>query len=503
MKTIIALSYIFCLVFADYKDDDDKNIFEMLRIDEGLRLKIYKDTEGYYTIGIGHLLTKSPSLNAAKSELDKAIGRNTNGVITKDEAEKLFNQDVDAAVRGILRNAKLKPVYDSLDAVRRAALINMVFQMGETGVAGFTNSLRMLQQKRWDEAAVNLAKSRWYNQTPNRAKRVITTFRTGTWDAYAAATQPPAPVNISKAILLGVILGGLILFGVLGNILVILSVACHRHLHSVTHYYIVNLAVADLLLTSTVLPFSAIFEVLGYWAFGRVFCNIWAAVDVLCCTASIMGLCIISIDRYIGVSYPLRYPTIVTQRRGLMALLCVWALSLVISIGPLFGWRQPAPEDETICQINEEPGYVLFSALGSFYLPLAIILVMYCRVYVVAKRESRGLKSGLKTDKSHFSVRLLKFSREKKAAKTLGIVVGCFVLCWLPFFLVMPIGSFFPDFKPSETVFKIVFWLGYLNSCINPIIYPCSSQEFKKAFQNVLRIQCLCRKQASLEVLFQ
>ncbi|XP_019683961.1 alpha-1A adrenergic receptor isoform X5 [Leopardus geoffroyi] len=294
-------------------------------------------------------------------------------------------------------------------------------------------------------------------------------FLSGNASDSSNCTHPQAPVNISKAILLGVILGGLIIFGVLGNILVILSVACHRHLHSVTHYYIVNLAVADLLLTSTVLPFSAIFEILGYWAFGRVFCNIWAAVDVLCCTASIMGLCIISIDRYIGVSYPLRYPTIVTQKRGLMALLCVWALSLVISIGPLFGWRQPAPEDETICQITEEPGYVLFSALGSFYVPLTIILVMYCRVYVVAKRESRGLKSGLKTDKSdseqvtlrihrknapvggsgvssaknktHFSVRLLKFSREKKAAKTLGIVVGCFVLCWLPFFLVMPIGG--------------------------------------------------------------
>uniref|UniRef100_A0A8C3WLQ2 Alpha-1A adrenergic receptor n=1 Tax=Catagonus wagneri TaxID=51154 RepID=A0A8C3WLQ2_9CETA len=355
-------------------------------------------------------------------------------------------------------------------------------------------------------------------------------FLSGNASDSSNCTHPQPPVNISKAILLGVILGGLIVFGVLGNILVILSVACHRHLHSVTHYYIVNLAVADLLLTSTVLPFSAIFEILGYWAFGRVFCNIWAAVDVLCCTASIMGLCIISIDRYIGVSYPLRYPTIVTQKRGLMALLCVWVLSLVISIGPLFGWRQPAPEDETICQINEEPGYVLFSALGSFYVPLTIILVMYCRVYVVAKRESRGLKSGLKTDKSdseqvtlrihrknapvagssgvtsaknktHFSVRLLKFSREKKAAKTLGIVVGCFVLCWLPFFLVMPIGSFFPDFRPSETVFKIAFWLGYLNSCINPIIYPCSSQEFKKAFQNVLRIQCLRRKQSSRHAL--
>ncbi|XP_033027771.1 alpha-1A adrenergic receptor [Lacerta agilis] len=332
-------------------------------------------------------------------------------------------------------------------------------------------------------------------------------------------TQPVEEVNISKAILLGVILGGLIVFGVLGNILVILSVACHKHLQSVTHYYIINLAVADLLLTSTVLPFSAIFEILGYWVFGRIFCNIWAAVDVLCCTASIMSLCVISIDRYIGVSYPLRYPAIVTEKRGLLALLCVWVLSLVISIGPLFGWKQPAPEDETICQINTDPGYVLFSALGSFYLPLIIILAMYCQVYVVAKRESKGLSCGLKTEKSqseevtlrihrktttestgstpstkhrsNFSVRLLKFSREKKAAKSLGIVVGCFILCWLPFFIIMPIGSFFPESKPSETVFKIAFWLGYLNSCINPIIYPCSSQEFKKAFQNVLRAQCL------------
>nr|5ZHP_A Chain A, Muscarinic acetylcholine receptor M3,Endolysin,Endolysin,Muscarinic acetylcholine receptor M3 [synthetic construct]5ZHP_B Chain B, Muscarinic acetylcholine receptor M3,Endolysin,Endolysin,Muscarinic acetylcholine receptor M3 [synthetic construct] len=149
------------LYWRIYKETEKMNIFEMLRIDEG-------------------------------------------GGSGGDEAEKLFNQDVDAAVRGILRNAKLKPVYDSLDAVRRAALINMVFQMGETGVAGFTNSLRMLQQKRWDEAAVNLAKSRWYNQTPNRAKRVITTFRTGTWDAYLIKEKKAA--QTLSAILLAFII---------------------------------------------------------------------------------------------------------------------------------------------------------------------------------------------------------------------------------------------------------------------------------------------------------
>ncbi|CAJ1067943.1 adrenoceptor alpha 1Aa [Xyrichtys novacula] len=324
-------------------------------------------------------------------------------------------------------------------------------------------------------------------------------------------------LNVVKAVVLGPVLGILIVFGVVGNILVILSVVCHRHLRTVTHYFIVNLAVADLLISSTVLPFSAILEIVDRWMFGRAFCNVWAAVDVCCCTASIMSLCVISVDRYIGVSYPLRYPTIMTKRRALLAVLLLWVLSIIISIGPLFGWKEPVPEDESICKITEEPGYAIFSAVGSFYLPLAIILVMYCRVYVVAHRESQGLREGQKTEKSdservtlrihrgnttvsedealrsrtHFALRLLKFSREKKAAKTLGIVVGCFILCWLPFFLVLPIGSMFPAYRPSDTVFKITFWLGYFNSCINPIIYPCSNQEFKKAFQSLLGVHCL------------
>ncbi|XP_036434703.1 adrenoceptor alpha 1Aa [Colossoma macropomum] len=337
-------------------------------------------------------------------------------------------------------------------------------------------------------------------------------------------------LNVTKAVVLGLVLAIFLVFGVLGNILVILSVACHRNLRTVTHYFIVNLAVADLLLSSTVLPFSTIFEMLGRWVFGRTFCDVWAAMDVLCCTASIMSLCVISVDRYIGVSYPLRYPAIVTERRALLALMGVWALSITISVGPLFGWKEPAPEDESICKITEEPGYAIFSAVGSFYLPLVVILVMYCRVYVVARRETRGLRKGQKTEKSdraeavtlrihrgntaasedealrsrtHFALRLLKFSREKKAAKTLGIVVGCFVLCWLPFFLVLPIGSIFPAYRPSDTVFKITFWLGYFNSCINPIIYPCSSQEFKKAFLSVLGVHCLRRRTTPTQPLCQ
>lgn len=88
-------------------------------------------------------------------------------------------------------------------------------------------------------------------------------------------------------------------------------------------------------------------QILDYWVFGRIFCDIWAAVDVLCCTASIMSLCVISIDRYIGVRWPLQYPTIVTEKRALLAMLGVWVLAIVISIGPLFGWKQPPSQVES------------------------------------------------------------------------------------------------------------------------------------------------------------
>ncbi|XP_052005168.1 alpha-1A adrenergic receptor-like [Xyrauchen texanus] len=327
------------------------------------------------------------------------------------------------------------------------------------------------------------------------------------------------PLHLYHAVPLGLVLGTFIIFAVAGNILVILSVGYNRHLRTPTNYFIVNLAIADLLLGTTVLPVSATLEILGYWVFGRIFCDVWASVDVLCCTASIMSLCVISIDRYIGVSHPLQYPSIVTGRRALLAMLVVWVLSLVISIGPLLGWKQPPSPDDTVCLINEEPFYAMFSSICSFYIPLVVILVMYFRVYVVAKRTTRNLEAGVKTEsmnsgeitlrihrgsqvhedtgcaakgrvhqaRNSLTVKLLKFSREKKAAKTLGVVVGMFTLCWLPFFLTLPIVSFDVSLRPPDTIFKIIFWLGYFNSCLNPIIYPCYSREFKQAFSRILR----------------
>ena len=122
----------------------------------------------------------------------------------------------------------------------------------------------------------------------------------------------------------------------------------------------------------------------------------WLAIDVLYCTASIYGLMFISIERYIGVTRPLRYPIIVTHRRTVYAILSAWLVAAVISIAPWLGWQDKNKTVDKTCMVNDELSYVLFSCSFSFYIPLIIILCLYARIYGEASRQYRFLTGGEK-----------------------------------------------------------------------------------------------------------
>lgn len=164
-------------------------IFEMIKFDEGIKLNLYKDTLGYFTIGIGHLVTRRANRIEALAILDKKFERTTNGTLTGKEVETLFNEDVQGVINQIKQNSNVNAVYKSLDDIRQMALINMCFQLGVTGVAAFTNSLQYLKSKQWDKAAVNLKQSKWNFQTPKRSSRVIEVFRTGSLEVYRVFTK--------------------------------------------------------------------------------------------------------------------------------------------------------------------------------------------------------------------------------------------------------------------------------------------------------------------------
>ncbi|XP_037812328.1 octopamine receptor Oamb isoform X2 [Lucilia sericata] len=128
-----------------------------------------------------------------------------------------------------------------------------------------------------------------------------------------------------------------------GNLLVIAAVFCSNKLRSVTNFFIVNLAVADLLVGLAVLPFSATWEVFKVWIFGDVWCRIWLAVDVWMCTASILNLCAISLDRYVAVTRPVTYPSIMSTKKAKSLIAGIWVLSFVICFPPLVGWKDQKP----------------------------------------------------------------------------------------------------------------------------------------------------------------
>lgn len=230
-------------------------------------------------------------------------------------------------------------------------------------------------------------------------------YSTSTLSWNNSNTVGQAEVNVLhqlpvvETVLVSLLLGIIIILTVLGNTTVLLAVYLDRRLRNTTNYFIVNLAAADLLLGITVLPLSASLEVLKYWPFGSLLCEIWASTDVLLCTASILTLCVISIDRYIGVTRPLQHSNIITKRRAGFIITGVWLLSLAISVGPLIGWRDTTGSRDYECSVTTQVGYVIFSVAGSFYIPTLIIMVVYMKIYREAARHTKYLQSGTKTIK--------------------------------------------------------------------------------------------------------
>lgn len=280
----------------------------------------------------------------------------------------------------------------------------------------------------------------------------------------------PSGLDLPYAVVTGLVLFSISFMTVFGNLLVLLAVAIYKNLRHTTNYFIVNLACADLLLGLSVLPFSATLDILGYWPFGRIMCIFWTSVDVLWCTGSIITLCVISVDRYIGITRPLQHGIIMSEKRACWIISLIWIVSFAISIGPVFGWRHDRKLVHTYCHVNREPAYVLFSVTGSFYIPMFITVFVYSRIFKKVSKHTKNLQRGEATaslgnasskkvklrihtgrcnsntplngsSKQNMSERLIKFNKEKKAAKTLGIVVGVFILCWFPFFFVLPLGK--------------------------------------------------------------
>lgn len=123
------------------------------------------------------------------------------------------------------------------------------------------------------------------------------------------------------------------------------------------------------------MPFTVIYKLLGYWPLGPIMCEIWLATDVCLCTASTLGISAIGIDRYLTLKRPF---AINLKARAAFLIAAAWLAAVVIALPPLVTWK-PSYENECFCDLSTDSGYIIYSTMGTFFIPLAGILLTYCR----------------------------------------------------------------------------------------------------------------------------
>uniref|UniRef100_A0A673KVM1 D(2)-like dopamine receptor n=1 Tax=Sinocyclocheilus rhinocerous TaxID=307959 RepID=A0A673KVM1_9TELE len=201
----------------------------------------------------------------------------------------------------------------------------------------------------------------------------------------SVSPSPSSPPYNFYAVLLVL----LIFCVVFGNVLVCVAVSREKALQTTTNYLIVSLAVSDLLLATLVMPWGVYLEVVGEWRFSRIHCDILLTLDVMMCTASILNLCAISIDRYTAVAMPLLYNTRYSSRRRVALMIAVvWFLSFAISCPLLFGLNNTASQEGRDCSFAD-PAFVVYSSVASFYVPFIVTLLVYVQICVVLRRRGR------------------------------------------------------------------------------------------------------------------
>lgn len=305
-----------------------------------------------------------------------------------------------------------------------------------------------------------------------------------------------------------------------GNVLVCWAVAINTTLKNATNYFLVSLAVADILVGCLAIPFAITISIginLDFYG-----CLFLACFVLVLTQSSIFSLLAIAIDRYLAVKIPLRYKELMTGKTAREIIAILWILSFVIGLIPFFGWNMK----HLACNISSEAdnatndypeglrggGDLLWSCkLGCFFetvvdmrymvyfnffvcvlLPLLIMLGIYMKIFTVARKQLRQIELKCVGNGDHHHGLL---QREIRAAKSLSIIVGLFALCWLPVHILNCLTLFYGKMGMPEIVMYVAIILSHANSAVNPIIYAYRIQDFRNTFRKILAQHFLCRRE--------
>ncbi|XP_028250385.1 trace amine-associated receptor 13c-like [Parambassis ranga] len=271
------------------------------------------------------------------------------------------------------------------------------------------------------------------------------------------------------------------------NLLVIISVSHFRQLQTPTNLLLLSLALSDFNVGLLCLP-GVIISKTACWFLGDLMCSLHLYVSVLTFCASVGNMVMISADRYVAICDPLHYPTRITISRLRLCICLCWLCSSLygsyfVKMDLLQKNNYPSCYGECLIIIDYITG--VFDVVLNFITPVSIIIVLYMRIFVVAVSQARAMRSHITAVSLQHSVTLTSRKSELKAARTLGVLVIVFLLCFCPSYFVTLSG------KNSPTAVMFFICLLFLNSCLNPLIYALFYPWFRKSVKHIVTLQIL------------
>ena len=288
----------------------------------------------------------------------------------------------------------------------------------------------------------------------------------------SAARPPPMidhPSFKREAVIVSCTFYVLIAFlAVFGNGLVVASFIRNSRLRTITNYFVVSLAVADILVGVVSIPIWI--SMLLYSSGGCTLQDVYYVLDLFAGTCSILHLVTISLERFFAVVYPIRHRN-TSAKVYVIFLVVVWVIPAVA-----------CGAANKLKSINRQAN-MLFLFIGFFVIPLLVILFTYAMIWRAANNRIQP---------SQDSSRSMK--RDMRIAITIALVIGFFVIAWLPFFIVQLLLVFCEKCQPgifSTELLLFLKFMHYSNSAVNPIVYAVKIPEFRRAFKQLVSV-CLC-----------
>ncbi|XP_026811509.1 adenosine receptor A2b-like [Rhopalosiphum maidis] len=298
-------------------------------------------------------------------------------------------------------------------------------------------------------------------------------------------------LNVPYAVLEGLVAVG----ATVGNGLVIVAFRRERRLRRRTNYYIVSLAVADLLVGLVGIP-CAVMSSVGLPRHLHL-CMFSVSLIIVLCTISILSLVAVSADRYWAILYPMAYSTNSNTKIAISIICICWIMGLLIGFLPLMGWRAAKGPSLDACEFSlvMDYSYLVFLYFATIILPALFMATSYAHIYTVVIKQIKQmtlLNGGQRGGNSPTKLRVLGAARksEVKATQNLSIIVAFFAVCWMPLYTINCVQAFCDDCPVPASLMHGCIVLSHLNSAGNPLLYAYHLKDFRNAFKSLL----LCKK---------